>query len=158
MLEKVRAFLEQHRGISFYVMLLKLNSIVRGWAYAYRHSVAKGRMNYADNRIYFLTKKWLQRECRSKTWPWIAKKCRRRIRGKIVYFAQYLSRKGEMRTVECFLATDLPIRYHIKIQGEATPYDPVYVEYFANRKKKRKMAALKDKWHMKSSSFQNLAA
>ena len=68
------------------------------------------------------------------------------------------SAKGEIRTVECFLAADLPIRYHIKIQGDATPYDPEYVEYFANRKKKRKMAAVKDKWHMKSSSFQKLTA
>ncbi len=158
LLEKVRAFLVQHRGIPFYVMLLKLNSIVRGWAYAYRHCVAKERMKYADNRIYFLIKKWLQRECRSKNWPWIAKKSRRRIRGRVVYFARHQSAKGEIRTVEGFQAADLPIRYHIKIQGDATPYDPEYVEYFAKRKKKRKMAAVKDKWHMKSSSFQKLAA
>ncbi len=158
LLEKVRVFLDQHRGISFHVMLLKLNSIVRGWAYAYRHSVAKSRMYYADNRIYFLIRKWLQRECRSKTWAWIAKKCRKRIRGRVVYYARYNSAKGDIRIVERFLAGDLPIRYHTKVQGDATPYDVSYTEYFANRKKNRKMAALRDRRHMKSSSFQKLAA
>jgi RNA-directed DNA polymerase len=158
LLEKVRIFLDQHRGISFHVMLLKLNSIVRGWAYAYRHSIAKSRMSYADNRIYYLIRKWLQRECRSKTWAWIAKRCRKRIKGRVVFFARYFSAKGEIRTVERFLAADLPIRYHTKIQCKATPYDPEYAQYFANRKKTRKMTALRDKRHMNLSSFQKLAA
>ena len=158
LLEKVRAFLDQHRGIAFHVMLLKLNSIVRGWAYAYRHSVAKSRMYYADNRIYLLIRKWLQRECRSRTWSWIAKKCQKRIKGRVVFYARYMSAKGEIRTVERFLAVDLPIRYHTKVQGDATPYDPMYAEYFANRKKSRKMAALRDRRRMKLSSFQKLTA
>jgi len=55
----------------------------------------------------------------------------------------------EQSLISCygFLAGDLPIRY-----------EPKYVEYFANRKKSRKMAALRDRRHMKSSSFQKLAA
>ncbi|EPJ42988.1 MAG: RNA-directed DNA polymerase [Osedax symbiont Rs1] len=51
MLERVRDFLDSHRGISFHVMLLKLNRIIRGWAYAYRKSVAKERMGYVDNQL-----------------------------------------------------------------------------------------------------------
>ena len=56
LLNKVRAFLDSHRGISFHVMLLKLNQIIRGWTYAYRKVVAKARMSYVDNQMYFLVR------------------------------------------------------------------------------------------------------
>jgi RNA-directed DNA polymerase len=44
LLTKVSTFLESHRGISFHIMLLKLNRIIRGWAHAYRRVVAKHLM------------------------------------------------------------------------------------------------------------------
>jgi RNA-directed DNA polymerase len=94
----------------------------------------------------------------SRTWAWIAKKCQKRIKGRVVFYARYMSAKGEIRTVQRFLAVDLPIRYHTKVHGDATPYDPKYAEYFANRKKSRKMAALRDKRRMNLSSFQKLTA
>ena len=59
LLARVRDFLNSHRGIPFHVMLIKLNSIIRGWAYTYRRVVAKARMGYIDNRLYFLVRKWL---------------------------------------------------------------------------------------------------
>lgn len=34
-------------------------------------------------------------------------------------------------------ASSIPIERHIKIRGEATPYDPAFKEYFAKRRAKR---------------------
>ena len=54
LIDKVRIFLNNHRGIPFHVLLLKLNSIIRGWAHAYRRVVAKSRMDYVDTGFTFL--------------------------------------------------------------------------------------------------------
>jgi RNA-directed DNA polymerase len=158
LLAKVKEFLNNHRGIPFHVMLIKLNRIIRGWAYAYRRVVAKARMGYIDNRLYFLVRKWLRREHRSKTWAWIAKRYRRRINGRVEFCDSTISAKGEFKTVRLFKAADLPIRYHIKIQSEASPYHPDYAEYFANREKKRKLNTLADRVHLNSRSDQKLVA
>lgn len=158
LLAKVRDFLNSHRGIPFHVMLIKLNRIIRGWAYAYRRVVAKERMDYIDNRLYYLVRKWLRREHRSKTWAWIAKRYRRRIKGRVDFCDSYINAKGEYKTVRLFQAADLPIRYHIKIQSEANPYNPDDAEYFLNRERKRKVNRLTDRVHLNSTSEQKLVA
>ena len=135
LLNKVKDFLNRHSGIPFHVMLSKLNRIVRGWAHAYRRVVAKQRMDFVDNRLYRLVRKWLHREHKSKTWAWIAKRYRRRVKGRIEFCTSYTSAKGEFKVVRLFQAADLPIRYHVKIRREAKPYDSRDVDYFADRKK-----------------------
>lgn len=158
LLNKVKDFLDRHRGIPFHVMLSKLNRIVRGWAHAYRRVVAKQRMDFVDNRLYRLVRKWLRREHRSKTWAWIAKRYRRRVKGRMEFCASYTNAKGELKVVRLFQAADLPIRYHVKIRCEAKPYDPRYVDYFADRKKKRKLLAMADRIQLNATSYHKLAA
>jgi len=145
LLGRVRDFMGSHRGIAFHVMLLKLNRIIRGWAYAYRKTVAKERMSYVDNQVYLLVRKWLKREHRSKTWAWIHKRHTGRPHGRVEFCAEYFSAKGESKSVRLFKAGDLPIRYHIKIKAEARPYDPAYDEYFAKREKSKLIDRLKDR-------------
>jgi RNA-directed DNA polymerase len=158
LLTKVSTFLESHRGISFHIMLLKLNRIIRGWAHAYRRVVAKHLMTYVDDRLYFLVRKWLSREHRSKTWAWIAKRYRKYVKGRIDFCATYTNAKGEPKAVRLFQAADLPIRYHIKIRSEANPYDKAYSEYFEERKKKRQQMAMVDRIFLNKTSLQKLAA
>ncbi len=158
LLNKVRAFLSKHRGIAFNVMLLKLNRIVRGWAYAYRRVVAKKRMCYVDDQLYFLVRAWLKREHRSKTWAWIANRYRKRPFGRVEFCASYFSAKGEPKMVRLFQAADLPIRYHVKIRAEANPYDPAYDSYFADREWKRLHYSMMDRIKLNSTSLQKCVA
>ncbi len=158
LLNKVRVFLDGHHGISFHVMLIKLNQIIRGWAYAYRKVVAKVRMEYVDNQMYFLVKKWLKREHRSKTWAWISKRYYKRLNGRFEYCTEYFSANGVCKVVRLFKAADVPIRYHIKVRAEATPYDPAFDEYFEERERRQKVQSRKDRLKMNSTSFQKLAA
>ena len=158
LLGKIKHFLKSHRGIPFHVMLLKLNRLIRGWAQAYRKVVAKKRMHYVDNQIYFLVQKWLEQEHRSKTKAWITKRYRQRLYGRVEFCAGYKNAKGEPRVVRLFKAADLPIRYHIKVRAEARPYDPAYEEYFAEREKRRKLMALKDRMFLNLTSYQKLVA
>jgi RNA-directed DNA polymerase len=157
-LTNAREFLDRHRGIAFHIVLLKLNRIVRGWAHAYRRVVAKDRMSYVDDRLYFLIRKWLCREHRSKTWAWIAKRYRKYLKGRIEFCATYTNAKGEPKAVSLFQAADLPIRYHIKIRSDANPYDSSDREYFESREKKRKLMAFADRMFLNRTSLEKLAA
>ncbi len=158
LLGKVKAFLNRHRGISFAIMLRKLNSIIRGWAHANRRVVAKERLSYVDNQVYILVRKWLTQAHPSRTWAWIANRYRKRYYGRIEFCAVYATCKGEIRLVRLFKAGDLPIRYHVKVRSEATPYDPAFADYFKERERKRKLAALRDRSRLASMPLQKIAA
>jgi RNA-directed DNA polymerase len=158
LLDKVKTFLASHRGIPFHVLLIKLNRIVRGWAYAYRRVVAKERMGFVDYRLYYLVRNWLRREHRSKTFAWIAKRHRRHDLGRWDFAAIYFTASGDRRLVRLFRAAYLPIRYHTKIRSEANPYDPSFDEYFASRNLKRKLSAMSDRVHMNADSYHRMVA
>jgi RNA-directed DNA polymerase len=156
-LAKVRGVLKKYRGIPFHALLAKLNAVIRGWAYAYRHVVAKQRLSYVDDRIYPLVKKWLQREHRSKTWAWIRKRYRGRFKGRIEYGCHYPTTSG-MKLIRLFKAGDLPIRYHSKVRSDANPYDLADSDYYKARTARQRMNARRDRAFLNSSSYEKLAA
>ena len=155
--DKVKALLNQYRGVSFQVMLLKLNSVLRGWAYAHRQVVAKKIMSSLDNDIFKLVCKWLRKAHRNKTWSWISKRNRKRYRGRWQFMQVYPTAKGTVKTVCLFRLSDLPIRYHNKIRSEATPYDPEYWDYFKRRKAWHQRMANKDRAFLNASAFDKMA-
>ncbi len=150
---KVKALLKQYSGVSFHVMLLKLNSVIRGWAYAHRQVVAKDLMGRLDNDIFKRVCKWLRKEHCRKTWSWISKRYRKRYRGRWQFMQVYLTTKGTVKTVCLFRMSDLPIRYHNKIRAKATPYDPEYWDYFNQRSAWYQRMAKKDRAFMSATSF-----
>ncbi|WP_205422237.1 group II intron reverse transcriptase/maturase [Marinobacter sp. Arc7-DN-1] len=156
-LAKVRGVLKKYRGIPFHALLAKLNAVIRGWAYAYRHVVAKQRLSYVDDRIYPLVKKWLQREHRSKTWAWIRKRYRGCFKGRIEYGCHYPTTSG-MKLIRLFKAGDLPIRYHSKVRSDANPYDLADSDYYKARTARQRMHARRDRVFLNSSSYEKLAA
>ena len=158
LLKKARVLMDELHGLPFHVMLLKLNRVLRGWAYAYRHSVAKDRMCYVDNGIYLLLRKWLQRHHRRHTWGWILKRYRRHTRGRYRFCADYTDAKDRRRTVCLFRTAELPIRYHVKIRSDATPYDPEFREYFADRYEKRKRSTIADRIRLSQSAIEAMVA
>ena len=155
--QKVKALLDKYRGVSFHVMLIKLNQVLRGWAYAHRHVVAKELFSRLDNDIFKQVSHWLRKEHRDKTWAWISKQYRQRFNGRWQFGKVYVASKGLVKTVCLFRLADLPIRYHNKIRSEATPYDPKFWDYFAERKWWHQNMARKDRDFLSASSFDKLA-
>jgi len=158
LVQKARELLKQYRGVSFHVMLIKLNALLRGWAHAHRHVVVKTRMRNIDERIYPLVKKWLKQEHRSKTWAWIRKRYRKRFKGRIEYGAYYVSARNERKLVRLFKLADLPIRRYTKIQRDANPYDADWKDYFDKRERTRKMLTISDRKFLNSTSFEKMAS
>lgn len=65
--QKVKDLMKQYHGVAFHVMLIKLNQLLRGWAYAHRQSVAKRLFSMPDNDIFELVCRWLRKAHRNKT-------------------------------------------------------------------------------------------
>ena len=158
LLSRLREQLKSLHGLAFHVVLTKINRTLRGWAHAYRRTVAKERMAWVDEKVYQLMVNWLRREYRQLTWAKIAKRYYRFTRGRFRFSAAYKRVDGRVRHIELFRTSDLPIRYHTKIRSEANPYDPAYWEYFNERDRKRKRAALADRISMSQSLTERVLA
>src|ERR1022692_1338394 len=50
---------------------------------------------------------------------------------------------GKATCLDLFQATSVPIIRHIKIQAQATPYDPAFTDYFARRAQSRRVSRLR---------------
>jgi len=151
LLSRVREQLNKLHGLPFHVVLLKLNRMLRGWAHAYRRTVAKRRMSWVDERVYRMMVNWLRREYRQFTWAKISKRYYPFVRGRHRFSASYRNAAGKLKSVQLFRTSDLPIRYHVKIRSEANPYDPAYREYFDEREAKRKRMLAADRLFMSRS-------
>ncbi len=155
--QKVKALLKQYRGVAFHVMLVKLNQLLRGWAYAHRQAVAKRLFSRLDNDIYKLVCCWLRKAHRNKTWAWIAKHYRKRVNGRWQFSQLVVTPKRIVKTICLFRLSDLPIRYHNKIRAQATPYDPAFWDYFNKRQIWHQNMAIRDRQFLSASSFDKLA-
>ena len=158
LVSRLRAELKSLHGLAFHVVIMKLNRILRGWAYAYRRLVAKERMDWVDEQVYHLVVNWLKREYRRLTWSKISKQYYRHIRGRYRFCASYKRADGKVKHVDLFRTSDLPIRYHIKIRSEANPYDPAFGEYFDERDAKRKSMLAIDRLALSRSFVERVVA
>jgi len=155
---RIREKLNKLHGVSFYAVLSIINRSLRGWAYAYRRSVAKCRMAWVDEQVYHLMVNWLKREYRQMTWARISKRYYPFVRGRHRFSASYTGKDGKKKEVQLFRTSDLPIRYHVKIRSDANPYDPAHREYFDERVMKGIRALALDRLHLSQSMVERAAA
>ena len=155
--DKVKALLNRCRGAVFHRMLYQLNRVLRGWAYAHRHVVAKALMNKLDGFIFRRLRHWLRCEHPARSWAWVVKRYRKRFNGRWQWGQSYVNKQGKLQSVFLFRLADLPIRYHTKVRSEANPYDPNYRQYFMDRYIKQQTLKVRDSLFLSSSSFDKLA-
>jgi RNA-directed DNA polymerase len=95
---------------------------------------------------------WVKRRHPNKSAKWRKHKYFRSSKLRNWVFAtNTLNREGSPVTLELAEASKVKIQRHIKIKGDATPYDPAYDEYFMNRerlKQLRRIAAIKDNGYL----------
>jgi len=129
----LKTFLKESQNLPFDVMLKKLNSKLRGWAFSNRQVVAKRLFSSLDNALYYELCRWLQHRHRNKTKAWIKHRYWSRIEGRTNLGTFVLNKQGKRQWIGLFRMADVPIRYHVKVRGEANPYDPADREYFKDR-------------------------
>ena len=129
-LAKIKAVVVGNKTVPAWLLIDKLNPIIRGWANYHRGVVAKQTFNYLDYRIWKLLWQWCRRRHLNRRKRWVKEKYFP-IVGKRKWSFSAVYPSGERATL--LYAMDTPIKRHTKIKAEANPYDPSYETYFEQR-------------------------
>jgi RNA-directed DNA polymerase len=130
----VRATIKAGLGMSAADLIDQLNPKIRGWVNYHRHVVAKRTFSYVDHSIFHSLRRWARRRHPKKSSTWLRKKYyERNRRHNRCFFGERYDDAGQLRKVWLYRAKSTPIKRHIKVQGEANPYDPAYETYFEDR-------------------------
>jgi len=138
-LDNIRVFIKSNRTAKTENLIRQLNTKIRSWANHYRHVVSKETFSNVDNCIYIALRQWVKRRHPNKSAQWLRNKY---YRGhglrQWIFSTKTLNKNGNITFLDLFKASAVKIKRHVKIKGEATPYDPLYKDYFERLKHARK--------------------
>ncbi|GAB3241113.1 group II intron reverse transcriptase/maturase [Pseudaeromonas pectinilytica] len=133
-LGKVRDVLTRHKMAPAWLIVQWLNPKIRGWANYHRHVVSSETFSYVDHRIWQMLWRWARRRHSNKPRHWVAKKYFGRVGGREWVFGG-LKPDGVMHHL--LLASQVSIKRHVKVKGDANPYDQSQEQYFEKRQLER---------------------
>lgn len=115
-------------------LIVQLNPLIRGWANYHRHVCSKHTFAEIDYAIFRALWRWARRRHPNKSRQWVKAKYFHPIdRRKWVFSGETLRGDGKPKSVQLFHAADVAIKRHVKLKGEANPYDPAWEMYFEHR-------------------------
>lgn len=133
-LRKIRATIKAAKMAKQEWVIETLNPIIRGWVNYHRNQVANDTFRKVDHLIWKTLWRWARRRHPTKSIRWVKSRYFHLLGGEDwVFGAQVATRNGDRKWVTLLKARDTPIRRHIKIKGEANPFDPAWEEYFESR-------------------------
>jgi RNA-directed DNA polymerase len=135
-LEKVRRIIDDNKSVSQQDLIKLLNPVIRGWVNYHRHCSATTAFSRVDFEIWRKLWRWSRRRHPDKGAQWVRERYFHAINGRAWTFAVdtgELNAVGQPIFKRLVYAADTPIRRHIKIRGEANPFDPAWKSYFADR-------------------------
>jgi len=135
---KIRELLKSSQHVSPGDLIIALNQQIVGWGLYHRHAASKQTFAKLDHYVFWQVWRW----CKRRHPKLSSREVRRR------YFIEHEGRQwvftGEVRQgrrgsrgVYLQRLMDISIRRHVKIRGEANPYDPEYEEYFELRRQEK---------------------
>jgi RNA-directed DNA polymerase len=133
MRKKIGQMIHSAVGLTQEALLRQLNPRLRGWANYYRNGASKQTFGKLDYYVYKRLKRWMHRRHPNKSIAWKRRK----------YFSaaphgtfsvRLAAKEGEGRVLSLYRTVSTPIERHIKVRGEANPYDPKYTQYFKMRR------------------------
>jgi RNA-directed DNA polymerase len=133
MRKKIGELIHSAVGLTQEALLRQLNPRLRGWANYYRNGASKqtfGKLDYYVNgRLW----RWLKRRHPNKSKTWKRRKYFS-AGAKGVFGVRIPTKAGESRVLSLYRAVSTKIQRHIKVRGDANPYDPKYTKYFKMRR------------------------
>lgn len=121
-------------------LIWSLNSKIRGWANHFRHVCSKKTFAYVDHQIFKALWQWAERRHPKKGKRWVQNKYWRsdKLRNWVFYAKAKVKNKSDKASYfDLAMASKTPIRRHVKLRADATPYNPVYHDYLDERILKR---------------------
>lgn len=149
-LARIREIIKANKALSAGDLIARLNPVIKGWANYHQHTCSSKSFAKVDSEIFRMLWKWCLRRHRGRGKRWIKKK----------YFIQYGSRawtfagtgiktNGTVIQPKLTYASDVKIKRHIKICGQANPFDPQWEEYFEKRLSAKMFASLNGRQQLK---------
>jgi len=133
-LNGIRRIIKDAHGASAADLIDQLNPKIRGWANYHRHVVSKRTFGRVDHTIFSNLWQWARRRHPNKPSRWVKAKYFERRRGRDwTFFDETCDDEGRPNKVWLYNAKSTPIKRHVKVKGEANPYDPTYETYFEER-------------------------
>jgi len=150
-LRKVRTLIKANTQATAGNLIVQLNPLIRGWANYHQHVVSKVTFARVGHAIFQALWRWARRRHPNKAKQWIKERYFKSINGKNWVFYGTIATKDGLVENRLLHPAYVPIKRHVKIKGEANPYDPAWEEYFEKRlgvkmvhnlKGKRQLSAL----------------
>jgi RNA-directed DNA polymerase len=133
-LKGIRRTIKAAHGVSAADLIDQLNPKIRGWANYHRHVVSKRTFGHVDRNIFSSLWQWARRRHPNKSPRWFKPKYfDRRGNRDWSFFGETCDDEGRPTKVWLYYAKSTPIKRHVKVKGEANPYDPTYETYFEER-------------------------
>jgi RNA-directed DNA polymerase len=142
LLHRVKTVTRQKRAATQEQLIKQLNPLIRGWANYHRVVCSRKVFEKVDHEIFVSLWQWAKRRHPNKGLQWVKEKYFKTKQHRKWCFGTTTEHNGQQRWQELFKATDVPIRYHRKLRGEANPFDKQWYAYFKERqdtKIKRKL-------------------
>lgn len=124
-LNKIREVVKSNKTIEQKEMINLLNPVIIGWSNYHKYFVSKKTFSYVSSEIFKVLWNWSKRRHTNKNQRWIKAKYFKTKGGRNWVFSE-----GKL---ELFNPQDIVIKRHIKIKGEANPFDPEFETYFEKR-------------------------
>ena len=146
-LQEIRTTIKKGVALPTNQLIHTLNSRLTGWVNYYRTSVSSEVFAKVDNEIYKALMRWACKRHARKGKKWIVDKYFTSLKGNNwQFYCMTEDKKGNPKPLYLKNAQDTRIRRHVKIKSEATPFNPLYKEYFKQREEecKRRKTIIND--------------
>ncbi len=118
--DRVASIINDHKAAPQEALIGNLNPIIVGWSNYYSTVVSKVAYNDIDDLMYSKLRAWAQHRHSRKPGKWWSNKYWQAIGGDNWAFATRQKGKNPMRLRS---HVETPIVRHVKVKGEASPYD-----------------------------------
>jgi RNA-directed DNA polymerase len=132
LLRKIRNIVKANLQAKAENLIRLLNPIIRGWVQYHRHVVSKAVFSTIDHFIFKILWRWARRRHPNKSAHWVKDKYFRSHKERNWIFFGEGDRSSKWEAW-LYTAARTSIRRHVKIRGEANPYDPAWEVYFEKR-------------------------
>lgn len=132
---KIRQTIKSALGLSQEALIRKLNPILRGWANYYRNAASKRTFSKVDNYVFPQLWRWATRRHPKHSGPWKKQKYFSANGAEWTFSVKIPLADNQSKVLKLYRMTRTKIQRHIKVRGEANPFDPNYADYFEKRRR-----------------------
>ncbi len=135
--DKVKAICKSSGGLTQAALIDRLNPVIRGWAHYHRHVICAETFSKLDSFVWFRLFRWGKRRHPNKSGKWIASRYFGEQDGHQWIFKDKASGKSLIKVSQA-----IKQQRHIKVKGDANPFDSEWQQYFQSREIKLKMRSV----------------